>query len=340
MRKGFLSFMTLAVLFDNAEGGGGGGVERPETITPDEWQGLSEEEREGVLMTGEGEQGEVVEDGDDEPTDDELAAIAEVDAGADETELVDDAVAAASEPVAVADEPAAVVADAEPVTHVVAALPGDEELLQFRAVVKDSELQLSTSSEVPEELATKMAALEAQFEDAEVTQKDYQNQRDAINRDIINFQQDAKNAARDEARADKTWEKEQAYFLAARPAYLAGDMKGNAMFGALGEAVKAVSKDPKFVNASGMAMLVEADKVVRSLFNITTPAAETEPAAPPAKPAATRPEVKTLASVPAAAAEATGSDPFAPIDRLTGEAYEKALERLTPEQRAEYERRA
>ncbi len=220
------------------------------------------------------------------------------------------------------------------VAAAVADLPGDDVLLQFRAVVKDSELPIST--EVPEALATRLTDLEDKFADAEITQKDYQTQRDAVNRDIIISQ----IGSRDAARADKVWEKEQAHFLDSRPDYLAKDLKGNAMFGVLGEAVKAVSNDPKFANASGMAILMEADKAVRGLFGSPAPATATAPVVPAVKPAAARPDVKTLANVPAAAAESTTGDPFAPIDRLTGEAYEKALERLSPEQRAEYERRA
>lgn len=335
MRKGFLSFLMLAMVFDNPEGGGGGGAVRPDTITAEEWEGLSETEREGTLMNGEGEEGTVADDGElePEPTDEELAAIAGTEPSeADKQKAIDDAVLAA------AGETTAVVAPIIPAVAQVAAavadLPGDDVLLQFRAVVKDSELPIST--EVPEALATRLTDLEDKFADAEITQKDYQTQRDAVNRDIIISQ----IGSRDAARADKVWEKEQAHFLDSRPDYLAKDLKGNAMFGVLGEAVKAVSNDPKFANASGMAILMEADKAVRGLFGSPAPATATAPVVPAVKPAAARPDVKTLANVPAAAAESTTGDPFAPIDRLTGEAYEKALERLSPEQRAEYERRA
>jgi len=147
--------------------------------------------------------------------------------------------------------------------------------------------------------------------------------------------------SRDEARADKQWDKEQAYFLQSRPDYLAKDLKGNAMFGALGEAVKAVSADPKFANATGMAILIEADKAVRGLFNMEAPKPkDKEPDKPVVKPATPRPDIKTLANVPNSERQETTADPFTALDRLTGDAYERALERLSVEQRAEYERRA
>ena len=83
MKRGILKFLAVAMLFDNAEGGGGGGViVRPDNISEDEWEGLSQEEREGVLMTGEGEQGHLADDGEDsgeEFSEEELAAIAAVD---------------------------------------------------------------------------------------------------------------------------------------------------------------------------------------------------------------------------------------------------------------------
>ena len=322
MRKGFLN--VVRVLFDNPEGGGGGAVSRPDSITTDEWEGLSQEEREGVLMTGEGEQGEVlVEDEGDELTPEELALIAD-------NAKKDDEPAPVAPDASQFDTPAAVEAPTE--TSAANEPIPDDQLLTFRAVVKDSELPVST--DVPEELSTKLSALEEKYDDGEIPAKEYQAQRDAINREIMISQL----GSRDEARADKIWEKEQAHFLQSRPEYLAKDLRGNAMFGALGEAVKGVSNDPKFANASGMAILVEADKAVRELFGGPKPAVKAP--APTLKPPNARPDVKTLASVPTATGNDTSGDPFAPIDRLTGDAFERALERLTPEQRAEYERRA
>lgn len=333
MRKGFLSFLMLAICFDTGEGGGGGVPERPANVTEDEWEGLSNEEREGLLMTGEGERGEVIDDDEntDELTDEDLAAIAgELKPGeADEKQAIDDALSQAN------NEAEAVPAGEAAPVAAEAGIISDDELLMFRPVVKEAELPIST--EVPEALATKLAELEDQFEENELSQKEYQAARDALNREILISQL----GSRDEARADKVWEKTQAHFLQSRPAYLQKDLKGNAMFGALGEAVKAVFADPKFANASDMAVLVEADKAVRGLFGTTAPAVKTpEPAKPGVKPAAVRPDVKTLASVPSSEKQDTGGDPFAALDRLSGEAFERALERLTPDQKSEYERRA
>jgi len=163
MRKGFLSFLMLAVLFDNPEGGGGGGDPvRPDTISEDEWQGLSKEEREGVLMDGEGEQGHILEEGNEEElTEEQLAAIAGEQKPADDQAAID---AALLEAEGKTDDKTAEEIAAEAVAAEAAKVPGDitiitdEELLQFRPVVRDSELPIST--EVPTELATKLATLE------------------------------------------------------------------------------------------------------------------------------------------------------------------------------------
>lgn len=54
------------------------------------------------------------------------------------------------------------------------------------------------------------------------------------------------------------------------------------------------------------------------------------------KPDARIPDLKTLAGLPQADSESVSGDPFAKLDSLQGEEYEAALERLTPAQRDAY----
>lgn len=132
----------------------------------------------------------------------------------------------------------------------------DEELMQFWPEIKDSELPAAL---VAVDAGHKLDRLKRKLKTSKISQEDYHHQRDVLLRLLV---------MKDIARADKIWEKQQAYFLHQRPYYLPGCLKGDAMFCALGAAVKSVSNDPKFANATGMAILVEADKAVRSLFNI------------------------------------------------------------------------
>jgi len=55
------------------------------------------------------------------------------------------------------------------------------------------------------------------------------------------------------------------------------------------------------------------------------------------KPPAPLPDHVTLGDIPAAGAEDVGDDPYSALDKLSGEAYEAALERLTPQQKDAYE---
>jgi hypothetical protein len=116
------------------------------------------------------------------------------------------------------------------------------------------------------------------------------------------------------------------------------------LYGAFGKAVVRAGADPKYVNAPGMAVLIAADKAVRTAFGIPAPgkkaaAAAAAPVEDKGKPPAQKPDVKTLGAVPAAAPNST-EDGFSAIDKLTGEAYEAALERMTQEQRDAYAARA
>lgn len=338
----------------------------PEGYSPEEWTSLSETEREGIKDSIDNPEG-------DGPTVDELAegkpegeldekALAAIAAEGDkkppEKPVTDGAevkppaaVTAASEVAAPASkaeggaspakppEPAATVEEAE--------LPTDEDLLTFRP--PESALVVKLPNVVPAEIQTKLDALDSKYDAGDIEMKEYNRERDALNREVT----EAQLQARDAARAQKTWDIEQATFLRARPEYLEKDAEGKfterseLLFGAFGNAVKRISADPKYTNASGMTLLIAADKAVRGAFGISAPgkkkaSGNPPPAAPPTdggKPPTPKPDLKTLAAVPSAAPNST-DDGFAAIDKLTGAAFEAALERMSQEQRDSYAARA
>lgn len=275
----------------------------PGGISQEDWDDLSKTEKEGVSDTSlEGE----------ETSEIDAAALAEIAKAGEKT---------AEE---LATEAANVSAD---LTEAAKSNPTETvELTGFKATVADSELPALDT--VPEEIQDKLDELDEKFDAEEITRAEYNKERDAINRNIVmqNIQ------TREAAKSALTWEKEQAHFLKATPIYLEKTLKGSAMFGALGEAVKALGADSKYSSATGIELLIAADKAVKEAFGITEtpPAAKVEP-----KPAAPLPTHKTLGDIPPAAPNSTDGA-WAGLDKLSGEAYEAALEKLTPEQQSRY----
>jgi len=276
----------------------------PEGISQEDWDDLSKTEQEGVLDTEEEEPA-------DELTPEQLAEIAKV----------DEPPAKTNEELAVEAAPPEPAAEAPPSSEV-----PEADLLRFRATVADSELP--PIDFVPDELQDKLDELDETYEAEEITLAEYNKARDAINRGIVmqNIQ------TRDAAKSGLIWEKEQAYFLRSRPIYLEKSLKGSALFGALGEAVKSLGADPKYASASGVELLAAADKAVREAFGMTkaTPVVRKEE-----KPASPLPKHQTLGDIPPAAPNSTDGA-WAGLDKLSGQAYEDALEKLSPEVRDRY----
>jgi hypothetical protein len=115
------------------------------------------------------------------------------------------------------------------------------------------------------------------------------------------------------------------------------------LFGALSSQVSRILKDPASANKSGMQILVAADKAVRAAFSLPAPGkavTQPPPAAAPAKPAVKPPAAQrtapTLKDTPIAEGEQIGN-PYSAILRLSGEKYERAIERMTPAQREQFE---
>lgn len=307
-------------------------LERPSNVSEEEWNDLSDGEKEGLLMTGEGELGEVIGEGDG-LTDEELAAIA-----------------TNGEPDKSEEDAAAVAAAASTVAEVKltsgAPAISDDELLAYQPAVTAAEIRGKLPKfEVPAEIQEKIDALDARFENGLegeeefLSRGEYNKQRDALTREANEAIANARLDAEETLRADLSWEKAQGAFYRAHPEYVEAGPRGAALFGALNEAVKALNADPANAVKSDMQIMILAHKTVAELFGFKPAATPAKPATPTGKPAAALPTHQTLAHVPASDAEPTG-DPFAALDRLSGEAYETALERLTPDQRDRYLSRA
>ena len=327
----------------------------PDGYTQEEWSDLSATEREGILESIKEPEGEEAEElGDDEKNN--LEAIAgegktqeEIDAeatAAEQTRL--DAKAkelnkTVDEVVAIEDEEKKNQGgeEGDEVT--------DEALLNFHPALTAEELPefKELEEEIPEAIQTELNALSEKFDLGDITQREYDAERDKLNRQIIKHNITLNETAKTEHKAKEDtllWEKEQLFFISNKPEYQlpkpedppAEKMKRNAVFGALKEMVATLSKDPQNANLSGMQLLVKADKAVKEALGIKP--AEKKPAEKKgSKPAAALPDHKTLGDVPNAGANNDGvDDTFAQIDKLTGEAYEQALERMKPEVREAY----
>jgi hypothetical protein len=131
-----------------------------------------------------------------------------------------------------------------------------------------------------------------------------------------------------QATADATWKREQSEFFGDHKEYKANDI----LYGALNTAV--VKLATAYPAKSGSWVLKEAHRQVQAAFG-RAPEPKKEPEV---RPKPERPEVlnKTLGGLPNAATEDTGADEFAHLDGLSGEALEKALEKMPKSQQEKY----
>ncbi len=305
----------------------------PEGYTEEEWADLSDTEKEGIVDSIEEPEGK------EELSEDELKKIVggPEDKKEGEPQKPEEQVKGnppADQPENPTDNPPEKPPENPPEKQ--GEVPDDDILLKYRANVTEEELKLE--EQTPPELKAKLDDLKAKYDEGELSIHDYTDQRDAINRQIYRHNSALEAAAREEA----VWKKEQLYFLKHRPEYLpgqqadaAGKVRANALFGALSEMVKSLSQDDANSGLSGMQLLVKADGIVKEAFGLKKVAKAPEKPSEQ-KPAAPLPDHKTLSDIPAAGRNDTMDDAFAQLDKLSGEAYETALERLSPEQRDAY----
>lgn len=368
-RGTILRLLTMGHILRAPDEGGGGPVARPDHIGEDEWEGLSDAEREGLVETdegeganqiiGTGEEAEGDEGPDDDLTPEELAAALEGEKPEEET----------GEPAETTETSTETAAET---TETATEVP-DEALLAYRPEVSNSELTFT--KEVPPEIQTKLDGLDARRDKADewfdaqendkgepFTRADYnkalreiERERETVKDELAEF----KIVDRDTQRDNLIWKKSCDAFFSARKDY--GDVEKNAdgtpvlvdgkpvttirsqaMHAALNSQIKRLNSLPGAANKTDMQILVEADKAVREAFGIGKgkPAVAATPAAKPtAKPAAANSKAlkevsdKLLSQVPVAETENTDSMARA-LSRLSGEKLERALETLSPTQRA------
>ena len=305
----------------------------PEGYTSEEWGDLSATEKAGIIDSIKAPEGE---EEPEDPSKEDEAALAEIAAEAEKKD----------------EEKPTEEKESDEKKDEVIAEASDEDLLAFRPVLTDEEKPKieALEEEIPAEIKTKLDELDTKFDDGDITRAEYNTQRDKLNRGIVKYNINRENeaaAAAKEQEGDLLWKKEQMFFLSKKPEYFsskatdaAGKVKANALFGALNEMVKSLSAtDP---NLSGMQLLIKADRAVKEAFGVKP--AEKKPEEKKkdnGKPPAKVPDVKTLADIPSASANMDGvDDSFAQIDKLSGEAYENAIERMPANVRDSYLARA
>lgn len=321
---------TLMEEADEAGAGGGGAAAaggdddtdidagRPDDISAAEWAELSPAEREAIAA-GDGDETDV----------DTLAAIAA--AGGDGAD--DESAAAAASAAAAEEEAAAAAAAGDPAPFVPvfkANLPADFDA-QVQAV-KDERNDLKVK-----------------FREGDLELDEYETQREALDdrlAELNTLKVKAEIAADNEKQTVEqrwAWECDTFYADEANAIYKDPILAAahNAAVSKLGrEAEDQPEKFPERAKWNGMRFLREADKMVRASMGVkpadpVTPAADGK--APrnikPTPPSAIPPAINKL---PVAASANVGADEFADMAGLEGVDYERAIARLSPEQRERF----
>ena len=289
----------------------------PEGFTAEEWNMLSEEEQEGLRSI---EKDDVNPDtlaavaGDDDVEDDNVQA--------DDTQATDTSANVAAADTQVNDTKVEPATD----TDFFKSLPkDDQELLAYRPDVR-----LEIPSDTPPEFQEKLDALDNKFEAGDLTQREYNKQRDAIRDELTQ----ARLEVAENVRTQKIWDKEIDAFLSVHKEYTEQSVRGQALFGALDQTVISIAKaNPQL---SGMQVLLKAHHEVQAVFAPKQEAApKVEDKKTDRRPDTKKPDIKTLADVPLSAQNST-EDPYSALDKLEGEAYEAALLKMPDDQRKAY----
>lgn len=210
------------------------------------------------------------------------------------------------------------------------------------AVAMPDEFQPQFTSAVPEGLTDKLTALEtqsknllAEFKEGNIDMPEFMAQKEAIDAEKLALtlaDAQAKWAQdQNENSRDQRWKWEQERFFGSAKADI---YKDPVILAALDASVKMLATDPANAKKPSAFFLEEADRQVRSRFNM----GESTPK--PKVVAKREPDLsnvpKTLANLPAAEMAETGEAEFAYLDKMDGIALEAALRKMTPEQEARY----
>lgn len=270
------------------------------------------------------------DDGGDATTTDETTTDEGVNADTtnEDPSSADDGTAAA------ADDGAAAAAEPEPTA---AAEPAAEPSAEASAPAQQAPILVV---EAPADADAKLAkitedkaALLTQFDDGDITTKEYQAQLDALNkqeREIERAVDRATLAAEmEQQRQRNEWERDVNAFLAANTQY-----KDNPrLYRALDQEVRDVANSEEAKSMTGAQIIAKAHANLAEAFGFQAPAAAK--AAP--KQAIPKPGVvPSLHNVPSAQVEDTSGGKFAALSRLDGVALEEALAKMSQAERDQY----
>ena len=187
------------------------------------------------------------------------------------------------------------------------------------------------------EIATKKDDLLEQFDNGDITAKEYQKQLDALSKEErqIEFQVHEANLAAklEQQRLQNDWNATCNRFVDDHPIYKNNDR----LYKALDAEVRELASKPETANWTGQKFLDEAHKNLKTAFGFQEQAPASEPGKQQAKPKADLPP--NLAKVPAAEVQDTNGGRFAVLDRLATTdpiAYEETLAKMPAAERDAY----
>lgn len=279
------------------------------TAETDRDDGLTDEER--AALNEPDDTTTLADPGEGEPNGQEEATQPPAGDPAADGQAAEAAAAAATKPAA--EQPAE--AGAQPAPLLVPTLP------------QDAEARLT-------EIGTKKEALLEQFDNGDITAREYQKQLDALNKDERQLEYQINEAKLAEKlnlqQQQNDWQATCNRFVDDHPIY----KNNQRLYNALDAEVRTLAQKPETANWTGQKFLDEAHKNLKEAFGF-------QEAAPTGKkPAAPRPDLPpNLAKVPAADVEDTNGGKFAVLDRLLSTdpiAYEEALAKLPEAERNAY----
>lgn len=186
------------------------------------------------------------------------------------------------------------------------------------------------------EITTQKGSLLDQFDNGDITAKEYQLQLDALNkqeRQIERQIERAETAAEmEKQRLQNDWNATCNSFVDRNPIY----KDNQRLYKALDAEVRELATKPETANWSGQRFLDEAHKNLKAAFGFQdgAPAPDTKRKTPPQ-----RELPPNLAKVPAADVEDTNGGRFAALDRLANSdpvAYEETLNKMSAAERDAY----
>jgi len=191
--------------------------------------------------------------------------------------------------------------------------------------------EVTMTDTVPPELEAAAAELAKKFDDSDIDITEYLKQRATIDRQIMTYQIEEANAQKQY----NAWMDAQDQFMHDNSHY----EENRVLYGALDNAVIEIKNDPRSKGLTPTQILHAADYLVRDIFGAKGEAQEgkkRQDVDKAVRETNVAPTLPTLDKVPSSAANSTGQDPFSAIERLTGDAKEAAVARLSKEQYAQY----